>query len=256
MGAHLGPIVLSVACRQRQDGKLLPGAQERRSLPIAKQGAPSLGPARMKHEKRKHAQLSPDLRWKQASRAHLQGCARASPPPRPSRPPRRAGRAWASAAPASLRGPPSAPEPGSRRPAARTSRETRKTPKSAGPDLSPGRERRADWEDCVGTEAHGEDRADYRGVRTHGANNGTSGASGAGLRAAKEGGARAGGGALLRDPASPAIPAAPPPSESPPPTCTASRRGSRELACGTRAPLLSPCSRSFLGTPCLDLFLC
>lgn len=162
----MGPIVPSAACRQRQDGKLLPGAQERRSLPIAKQGAPPLGPAGMKRAKRKHAQLSLDRRWKPASRAHLQGCGRASPPPRPSRPPRRAGRAWASAAPASLRGPPSAPEPGSRRPAARTSRETRKTPKSAGPDVSPGRERRADWEDCVGTEAHGEDRADYRGVRT------------------------------------------------------------------------------------------
>lgn len=76
-------------------------------------------------------------------------------------------------------------------------------------------------------------------------------AHGADLRAAKEGGARAGGGALLRDPASQAIPAAPPPSESPTPTCAASRRGSRELACGTCAPLLSPRSRSFPGTPWL-----
>lgn len=127
------------------------------------------------------------------------------------------------------------------------------TPKSAGPDVSPGLERRADWEDCVGTEEHGEDWADFGGVRAQGADDGTGGARGAGLRAAKEGGARAGGGALLRDPASRAIPAAPPPSESPTPTCTASRRGSRELACGTCAPLLSRGSRSFLGTPWLDL---
>lgn len=83
----------------------------------------------------------------------------------------------------------------------------------------------------MGTEALRVDWADCRGAGVHRAEEGIGGALGAGLIAAKEGGAGAragagaGGGALLRDPASPALQAGSPPSESPTPTCTASRLG-------------------------------
>lgn len=53
--------VPSAACRQRQDGKLLPGAQKRRSLSIAKHGAPRLGPAWMKRSKEETCPLDPQV---------------------------------------------------------------------------------------------------------------------------------------------------------------------------------------------------
>lgn len=70
--------------------------------------SPVLGPKAA----REGAGCPRDLPAEAACGAHLQGCARASPPPRPGPLPTRAGQAPAAGAPASLRGPPFSPAPG------------------------------------------------------------------------------------------------------------------------------------------------
>lgn len=186
--------------------------------------------------------------WKPTWGAHLQGCARASPPPRPSLAPRRAGRGPAAAAtapgaPASLGGPPFAPEPGSRREACGGdfSRDA-ETRESAGPDPGPGRQRASGLR---GRRGYRSRRRGPHGLRRRSpsaaSGPGTSGARRAGLRAAAAGGrAGPGAGRCSRTPCPRAVEVEPPPLESPTPTCTASRPGSRELPCRLRTPLLLP----------------
>lgn len=93
--------------------RVLPGSPMGTLSPsIRKHGAPAL---RSRSGKRRcpvpgARQTRPR---KPACGAHLQGCARASPPPRPGPPPTRGGRAPAAGAPASLRGPSFSPAPGS-----------------------------------------------------------------------------------------------------------------------------------------------